>query len=331
MEDSAISALHHYLSLIRFSHTVFALPFAALACAWALVFPVSGPSQVPYELQSSDLTNDPSGTLLLDVLSWQTMAMRLLGIVLCMVFARSAAMAFNRLVDANYDAANPRTSGRHIPAGILKPAQVWSFFSICSFGFIAATLLFLPNWLPIALSVPVLVWLCGYSLSKRFTSAAHIWLGVALALSPVCAWIALRGEHVQADMSELLAAALLSLSIACWVAGFDIIYASQDAEFDRQADLHSIPSRLGVPKALRVAAVLHLLMWLVLGALPWLVPQLSLGLPYWIALFIVGLLLIRQHRIVSPNDLSRVNEAFFTLNAVISFGFTLVASIDAWF
>jgi 4-hydroxybenzoate polyprenyltransferase len=179
------------------------------------------------------------------------------------------------------------------------------------------------------LALPVLAWLCGYSYAKRFTSAAHLWLGIALALSPVGAWIALRGEILIANPLDILPAILLGVAIACWVAGFDIIYACQDADFDREAKLHSVPARFGVTGGLRIAAVLHLAMWLVLIFLPSWLPQLGLGILYYLACIAVAILLARQHLIVNAKDLSRVNEAFFTLNAIISFGFTFVAAVDA--
>lgn len=259
----------------------------------------------------------------------KAIVLRLLGILICMVAARSAAMAFNRLADVKFDAANPRTASRHLPAGLLKSDQVWKFFLVCCAVFLGSTLLFLPNWLPLILAIPVLAWLCGYSYAKRFTSAAHLWLGIALSLSPICTWVALRGEIIVADPSDLMPAVWLAAAIACWVAGFDIIYACQDAEFDRSAKLKSVPARFGVSGALKIAAILHLGMWIVLICLPSLVPQLELGLLFYMACTVVGVLLTRQHLIVNVKDLSRVNEAFFTLNAYISFGFTSTAAIDA--
>jgi 4-hydroxybenzoate polyprenyltransferase len=182
--------------------------------------------------------------------------------------------------------------------------------------------------LPAVLSLPVLAWLCGYSFAKRFTSAAHLWLGFALALSPICAWVALRGETLIAQPQDILPAILLGGAIALWVSGFDIIYACQDADFDRGAKLHSVPAKFGVVGALRIAALLHLGMWTVLLLLPSLVPQLKLASLYYLACGVVAVLLARQHLIVSAKDLSRVNEAFFTLNAIISFGFTSIAAVD---
>lgn len=304
---SGFDVVRRFLELIRFSHTVFALPFAALATVWSL----SVPRQFG-ELSAAAVT------------------LRCVGVLLCMVTARSAAMAFNRLVDAEIDALNPRTAQRHLPAGLLSRRQVWLFFWGTAATFGATCCLFLPNWLPLAGALPVLAWICGYSLAKRFTSAAHLWLGAALALSPICAWLALRGEEVLANPADLLPPIGLGLAIALWVAGFDIIYASQDADFDRQANLHSIPSRFGVAGGLRIAAAMHTAMFVVLCSLPLLFPQLSLGWGTGLALVLIGLLILQQHLLVRPNDLSRVNVAFFNINAIISFFYSLAASIDAW-
>jgi 4-hydroxybenzoate polyprenyltransferase len=194
-----------------------------------------------------------------------------------------------------------------------------------SVAFIAATFLFLPNWLPLALSVPVLAWLLGYSYAKRFTMLAHVWLGAALGLAPVAAWIALRGRQVLDDPADLLPAAILGLAVTVWVAGFDTIYACQDARFDADHGLRSIPARLGIPRALTIAAVLHGLTLLLLSLLPLAVPQ--LGAIYWLALAAITALLVWEHSIVRPDDLSRVNEAFFNANAVI--GVVLLAAITA--
>ena len=195
-------------------------------------------------------------------------------------------------------------------------------------GFVGATLLFLPNWLPLALSVPVLAWLLGYSYAKRFTMFAHVWLGVALGLAPVAAWIAIRGAAVLENPADLWPAALLGMAVAMWVAGFDTIYACQDAQFDAAHGLQSIPARLGVPLALRSAAVLHGVTLLLLALLPLAVPQ--LGAVYWLALAAIAALLIWEHAIVRPDDLSRVNEAFFNANALV--GVVLLAAIaaDLW-
>src|SRR6056297_1748309 len=215
-----LARLNRIMGMIRFSHTIFALPFAVLAAVLAIRVPL------------------PDGTML-------TLRMReLVGILLCMIFARSAAMAFNRLVDHRLDAANPRTASRRLPAGLLGRGEVWGFTIACGLGFVAATLCFLPNWLPLAASLPVLAFLLGYSVAKRFTWAAHFWLGVALSLAPLCVWVALRGQAVLASPVDALPALLLAAAVASWVAGFDVIYACQDEAFDRAAGLHSIPARL---------------------------------------------------------------------------------------
>ena len=293
-----IQTASHLLSLIRFSHTIFALPFALLAAVMA--WKVSG----DFQMQS------------------------LLGILLSMVTARSAAMAFNRLVDRRIDAANPRTAGRHLPAGILSVPQVTVFTIACGFAFIASTLLFLPNRLPLYLSVPVLAFLCGYSFAKHFTSLAHVWLGAALALSPVAVWIAIRGEQILAAPIDLLPAGVLGAVVLTWVTGFDMIYACQDFEFDRVRKLHSIPARWGIARSLRLAALCHAATVGLLAALPWVYPP--FGTLYWIAVAVVTVLLIYEHALVRPDDLDRVNIAFFNVNAVISLGLFAVGTLDLW-
>jgi 4-hydroxybenzoate polyprenyltransferase len=301
---AADSILGNWLGLIRFSHTIFALPFALLATVMAFAAPL------------------PSG-------SYPTFRFRdLVGILLCMVFARSAAMAFNRWVDADIDAENPRTAGRHLPAGILSRGSVISFTIASSVGFIAATALFWPNWVPLAASVPVLMFLCGYSLAKRFTSAAHLWLGVALSLSPVCAWVAIRGVESLLVPSDLIPSVVLAAAVAAWVTGFDIIYACQDAEYDVSAGLHSIPARFGVATALRIAAASHAVMLALLAVLPLVANQTGMGWVFGSVLVLVGAMVVRQHCLVKPNDLERVNQAFFDTNAAISVTLLLVGTID---
>lgn len=326
-----LATIIHLLSLIRFSHTIFALPFALLASvmAWRLrAVEVPSNSQV-FTAASVDGTQGPVvffmqvGPLPFSI-RWQ----ELLGILLCMVTARSAAMAFNRLADRDIDAENPRTAKRHIPAGILSVPQVTVFAIACGFAFIASTLLFLPNRLPLYLSVPVLAFLCGYSYTKRYTSLAHFWLGTALALSPVAAWIAIRGEVVMAQPSDLLPAIVLGGAVAAWVAGFDIIYACQDFEFDQQAKLNSVPTRLGIAGALRLAAACHAVTVVLLTVLPLVYPP--FGMLYWIAVGAVAVLLIYEHALVRPDDLDRVNTAFFNVNAVISMGLLAVGTLDLW-
>jgi len=285
------STARNFLQLIRFSHTIFALPFALLGAVLAWSQP---------------------GT----VFRWQD----LLGILVCMVAARSAAMAFNRLVDRQIDARNPRTAGRHLPAGLLSVRGVALFTIASSAVFVAATAIFLPKNLPLMLSVPVLLFLLGYSLAKRFTSLCHYWLSAALMLSPVAAWIAVRNEF------SLIPASLAAV-IFFWVGGFDILYACQDADFDRSARLHSIPARFGIATALRMALVSHLITIVMLLAV-WQIA--GLGWIFLAGVLAIALLLLYEHSLVSANDLTRVNIAFFQVNAVISFGVLVVGCLDVW-
>jgi 4-hydroxybenzoate polyprenyltransferase len=277
------------LEMIRFSHTLFALPFALLSTA----------------------------------LAWQGRWLDLAGILLCMAFARSAAMAFNRLADRHLDAANPRTAGRHLPSGQVSAAGAWLFTAACSAGFVASTLIF---WLssgnrwPLYLSVPVLLFACAYSFTKRFTALSHFWLGASLLLAPVAAWIAIRGLH---DLTEPV---VLGLAVLFWVAGFDIIYACQDVDFDRSADLFSVPARLGVRAALRIALACHVVMIGLLVAL-WRVSP-ALGAIYLAGVAAVALLIAYEHWLVRPDDLSRVNRAFFQVNGVVSVGLLLVVLLQ---
>lgn len=278
------------LGMIKFSHTLFALPFALLSAAMA--------------------AKGPDG--------WQGRPRDWLGILLCMVFARSTAMAFNRLVDRRIDARNPRTASRHLPAGQLSVRSVVAFCLCCGGGFVASTLLFLPNPWPLRLALPVLGWLCGYSYAKRFTSLAHVWLGSALMLAPMAAWIALRGDLRWPP-------ALLGLAVLFWVTGFDVIYACQDFAFDRQEGLRSIPGRLGVAKALQLAAASHVVMIACLIALGLVGP---FGPIYFGGLALIAALLIYEHWLVRPDDLGRVNLAFFQVNILISLGLLAVGLVD---
>lgn len=288
--------IRRMLEMIRFSHTLFALPFALLAAAMAW---------------AANAHSDPPIAF-----RWQD----LLGILVCMVMARSAAMSFNRLVDRKLDAINPRTAGRHLPTGQLSTAAVALFTVVCSLGFVAGTLLFLPgNPMPLACAVPVLLFLLGYSFAKRFTAWAHFWLGAALMLAPLAAWVAVRGEIALPPL-------VLGASVLLWVAGFDIIYACQDFEFDCNQRLHSVPVRFGIAGALRIAATCHLGMVAVLLVLPLVYPWLRTV--YLAGVAAIGLLLIYEHWLVRPNDLSRVNRAFFHVNAVVSIGLLAVGVID---
>jgi 4-hydroxybenzoate polyprenyltransferase len=339
-----LQTIRHFLSLIRFSHTLFALPFALLAAlmAWRMQA-IDLAESLGWENGRVPTLSEKDGWRVVEehwigvfgwdvnldflyersfVIRWQ----ELVGILLCMVFARSAAMAFNRLVDRKLDALNPRTAGRHIPAGLLSVAQVTFFALACSAGFMASTLLFLPNRLPLYLAVPVLLFLCGYSYAKRFTSLAHFWLGAALAMSPVAAWIAIRGETVAQHPADLLPAIVLGGAVAAWVAGFDVIYACQDFAYDREAKLHSIPVRLGVAGALRLAAACHFATIALLAMLPLIYPP--FGGVWWAGVAAVAALLVYEHALVRPDDLARVNTAFFNVNAIISLGLLVVGTAD---
>jgi 4-hydroxybenzoate polyprenyltransferase len=283
-----------FLELVRFSHTVFALPFALLSA----------------------------------VLAWQSGEpfrwLDLLGILLCMVFARSAAMAFNRLADRRLDAVNPRTAGRHLPAGLLSVPAVVAFLAVCVVGFVGSTLLFAlrdpPNWWPLILAGPVLAFVGAYSLTKRFTALAHFWLGASLMLAPVAAWIAIRG------MTALETPCVLGLAVLFWVAGFDILYACQDVDVDRRLGLFSVPARLGVPAALRVAMLCHAATAALLVGLYFVAP--ALGTVYLVGVAAVVALLVYEHSLVRPEDLGRVNRAFFHVNGVISIGLFLLVLLQ---
>jgi len=299
-----LTRLRRLLELIRFSHTIFALAFAMLAAVMAWTAPTAAGARVEFR--------------------WQ----HLLGILICMIGARSAAMAFNRLVDRRLDASNPRTQSRHLPAGLLSVASVTWFTFASSLVFVAGTLLFWPNPLPIVLSLPVLGFLLAYSFTKRFTSLAHFWLGASLMLAPVSAWIALRGEVLLAHPADVLPAVLLGVAVLLWVAGFDIIYACQDYSYDVAARLQSVPSRLGIPQSLRLAAGCHAGMVFALAALPAICPGVHLGWLYGVGVAVVALLLIYEHRLVRPDDLTRVNIAFFQVNAVVSIGLFVVGAVD---
>jgi 4-hydroxybenzoate polyprenyltransferase len=288
--------IRQLLEMIRFSNSLFALPFALLAAVMA--WSANARSRLPFR--------------------WLDLA----GILVCMVTARGAAMAFNRLADRRLDAANPRTQRRHLPAGMLSVRSATLFTVVCSLGFVAGTLLFLPgNPLPAVAALPVLGFLFAYSYSKRFTMLAHAWLGAALMMAPLGAWVALRAELAWAPL-------VLGLAVLLWVAGFDIIYACQDVEFDRRMRLHSVPARFGIGRALRIAAACHLGMVILLAALPLVYPR--LGRIYLAGVGAMTLLIIYEHWLVREDDLSRVNRAFFHVNAVVSLGLLLSGSLDLW-
>lgn len=303
------STVKHYLEMVRFSHTIFALPFAMLATMWSYLVPIPEGAGGGYVLfRGQDL----------------------IGVLLCMVTARSFAMGINRLLDHRIDAANPRTATRHLPRGTLSRQGVLVFCLVCAVAFVASCSLFLPNRWPLGLAIPVLFFLASYSLAKRFTRFAHFWLGVALMLAPICAWLAIRGQVVERDPADLGPVFWLGGIVLFWVAGFDIIYACQDYAFDKDAGLHSIPAKLGVANALRVASLSHTMMWGMAFAFPWVFPSLGLGWIFVSAVGLVGVLLAIEHWAVSEHSLAKMNLAFFQLNAVISVIFLVVGTVDVW-
>jgi 4-hydroxybenzoate polyprenyltransferase len=269
-----------FASDIKLGHTIFALPFALLSTFLA----ADGLPKV--------------GQLLL--------------ILLCMVTARTVAMAVNRLLDADLDARNPRTARRAIPAGLLSRPFVWTVVLLCSALFIGATALFQTRYhnpWPLYLSVPVLAFLSGYPLMKRFTRLCHYYLGAALALAPVCAWLAIRGNLAWPPL-------LMAGGVLLWTAGFDIIYACQDYESDLRTNTFSVPAKFGIPAALWIARLTHAASAALLIALGLHSPQLSTL--YFVGVACAIALLVIEHAIVSPTDLSKVGLAFFTINGIIS-------------
>jgi 4-hydroxybenzoate polyprenyltransferase len=270
-----IQKLGTTLGMIKFEHTLFALPFAFLGAVLAA-------NGLP---------------------EWR----QILWITVAMVGARSAAMTFNRIVDRNIDAANPRTANRELPSGKLSVGFAWVFLFVSVGVFFLAS--YSLNWLTLALSPVALISVLGYSYAKRFTAFAHLFLGWALAISPTAAWIAVRG------MIDSEVPLLLSLFVLMWTAGFDVLYACQDYEFDKKAGLRSIPARFGIKNSLRISRLFHAEAFIVLLLL-FFVTELG-----WLALagvVAVAALMIYQHTLLKPTDLSRMNAAFFTTNAFVS-------------
>ena len=279
-----------YLSLVLFAHTVFALPFAFIGFFLAIT-----------------TTNNQ--------FTW----VKLILMVLCMVFARNAAMSFNRYLDRHIDAQNPRTVIRDIPAGRISSNQALIFTIVNSLLLIITTAFINP--LVLMLSPVALAVVLGYSYTKRFTPLCHLILGLGLALAPIGAYLVVTGEFA-------LLPVFFSLAVLCWVSGFDIIYALQDEEFDRQNGLNSIPAWLGKQRALNVSSILHFLAVLFI-ALPLFLTPLSWF--YITGVLFFAILLIYQHRLVKPDDLSKVDRAFFTTNGVASVIFASFFLLDVYF
>jgi 4-hydroxybenzoate polyprenyltransferase len=277
-----------YGRMIKLSHSVFALPFA-LAAAVLAAYGAPSPRQV-------------------------------LWILVAMVGARSAAMGFNRLADHELDARNPRTAARELPAGLLTRREVWAFVAVSAAALVAAAAMLNP--LCLALSPVALLIVFAYSYTKRFTAFSHAFLGLALAIAPVGAWLAIRGALAAPPI-------VLGLAVLLWVAGFDTIYACQDAAHDRSVGLRSLPARWGIRRALVIARVLHAWAVVLLASVYVLVP---LHPVYLAGVAAVGGLLAFEHSLVRHDDLSRVNAAFFTVNGWISIGYfacTLAAILMA--
>jgi 4-hydroxybenzoate polyprenyltransferase len=277
---SAANRLKTTLEMIKIEHTLFALPFAFLGAI----------------LAARDLPPHP----------FSFWASRFLWITVAMVGARSAAMSFNRIVDRNIDGANPRTAGRALPAGLLDVRFVWGFmFAAAAALLVAAAEL---NRLTLILSPVALGSVLAYSYTKRFTAASHLFLGWCLAIAPSGAWIAVQGRLTRVPI-------LLSASVMLWTAGFDVLYACQDYEFDLKSGLHSIPQRFGIPAALLISRIIHTLMFAALVLFFYQAHLEWIGLAGVIA---TGALLVYQHSLVKADDLSRLNAAFFTTNAFVS-------------
>jgi len=315
-----MSKVKSYLSLIKFSHTIFAMPFALIG----FFIPASSLIKVitkyanknlpcfPEEISAVRIINFDNGS----PISFSELFIRLVLIILCMIFARSAAMAFNRYLDRQYDAKNPRTAVREIPAGIISAKNALAFTIISSLLFIACT--YFINRLCFYLSPVALAVVLGYSYTKRFTPLCHLILGLGLSLAPIGAYLAVTGQFA-------LLPILFSLTVIFWVSGFDIIYALQDEEFDKSQQLYSVPAWLGKAKALRVSEFLHLLSAAavvyagVYGHFGWL---------YWAGTAVFIGMLVYQHSIVKPTDLKRVNLAFMTANGIASVVFAIFVIAD---
>ena len=280
-----------YANFVKVAHTVFALPFTLVGIATAS----RGHS-----------------------LRWQTVALA----VVAFGSARFAAMGFNRIADVRFDALNPRTAGRELPSGRMSLREAWILVLLTSaLFFLAAALL---NPLCLLLSPVALAWVIGYSFSKRFTSLSHLWLGWGLAIAPVGGYLAVAG----AWSTPWWVLLVLGASVACWVGGFDVLYALQDEEFDRSHGLRSLPARLGAVKAISVARALHVA---AIGLLADFAAGAHYGAFFWAAIGLAAVLLAWEHRLVRPGDYSKLDAAFFTMNGIISAVVAAGAIADALF
>lgn len=282
--------IKNYLSLVKFAHTVFAMPFALIGFAMA--------------------TKNYSANLDIKLL---------ILVILCMIFARNAAMSFNRWIDRNIDKLNPRTAMREIPAEIIKPGSALAFSIINGILFIIAA--WFINSLCFYLSPVALLIILGYSITKRFTALSHFILGLGLSLAPIGAYLAISGIF---DIAPII----LSVAVLFWVSGFDVMYSLQDESFDRLIKLKSIPVFMGTKNALLLSIITHLLTVILLI---WFGLLIDGTIIYWIGFAIFTALLLYQHLIVKPNDLSRMNLAFFTLNGIASVLFAAITVADIVF
>ena len=300
-----ISLLSKWASFVKFSHTVFALPFAMASMM----------------LAARDQHGWPGWRVFLLVLA-------------ALVSGRTCAMAFNRIVDRRFDALNPRTAGRHLPAGAISMTSAVSLCLLSGAALVAAS--WMLNPLCFALSPVALFFICFYSLTKRFTDFTHVWLGIALAIAPVGAWLAVKGGVEFLPMIDgkiklshsAFVPLVLALSVLLWLFGFDIIYATQDYEFDRTQGLRSLVVRWGPKNALGVAFIAHLLLWILLaifGALA------AFRLAYWLGLMVIGALLLAEHLLARRRDTRSVNIAFFKLNGTISTLFLSLVAVEVLF
>ena len=302
-----MNSIKKYLSLVKFSHTIFAMPFALIGFSLAI-------TQLTRQLNLVETIGYVTGNKI--YFTWQDLAIKFLLVLLCMIFARSAAMAFNRYLDRSFDAKNPRTAIREIPAGIISKESALRFVIINCLLFVAAT--FFINRICFYLSPVALFVVLFYSYTKRFTALCHLVLGVGLSLAPIGAYLAVTGSFAVLPV-------LFSLTVLFWVSGFDIIYALQDEAFDRSQNLHSIPAALGKTKALKVSELLHLLSAAtvaaagIYGHFGWL---------YWLGIAVFIGMLIYQHSIVTPADLTKVNIAFMTANGIASVVFAIFVLLD---
>ena len=306
-----MSTVKNYLSLIKFSHTIFAMPFALIGFFLGLFTGL-----ITRDRDDSPFPGIHIQHPLYSSFNFQQVGLILLLVILCMVFARSAAMAFNRYLDRKFDEKNPRTAIREIPSGIITPKNALTFTIINCVLFIATT--YFINPICFYLSPVALFVVLFYSYTKRFTALCHLVLGLGLSLAPIGAYLAVTGRF---DWLPLL----FSFAVIFWVSGFDIIYALQDEDFDKNHQLHSIPAALGKKRGLRVSELLHVLSAAaVIGAgfygnFGWL---------YWVGVAVFVSMLIYQHSVVKPNDLRRVNLAFMTANGIASVVFAVFVILD---